>query len=205
MSPEARELLDGWMDGSLSPASLQALVSAGNAAALDVFSLMLPSLIEFTRDKNVEEMTMLDRQLLGRLADLTEQRRSETVLIAQKKYAAMLEENARKAEMNGLANIFVGPGDFKNIVESATQEALGAYIGATVGSAVGTTAALAAVLSVEKVLFAVFPATQPYMLPALASAGPAIVVANMAMLAMRAVQIGESLQNERDFNALMQS
>ena len=131
MSPEARELLDGWMDGSLSPASIQALVSAGNAAALDVFSLMLPSLIEFTRDKNVEEMTMLDRQLLGRLADLTEQRRSETVLIAQKKYAAMLEENARRAEMNGLANIFVGPGDFKNIVESATQEALGAYIGAT--------------------------------------------------------------------------
>ncbi len=205
MSAGARDLLARWMSGSLSVDSLRGLIAAGDADASAAFGFILPTLVERTRDKKTEDLSPLDRDVLGRLADLTEQRRSDTVRIAQQKYDAMIKANAERAELNGLATLFIGPGDFKSIVEGATQEALGAYLGSTLGAGGASTAALTAVFSVTAVLKAVFPAVQPYVLSATASAGPAIVVANMMVLAVRAVQIGESVKNEKDFNALMSS
>jgi len=205
MTPAARALLADWFNGALSVDDLRGMIASGNGDASAAFGFIMPTLIEFTRAKKVEDMTPIDREVLGRLADLTEKRKSDTIRLAQQKYDEMVAAQAERAKLNGLAALFIGPGDFQNIVDRATQEAVGTYIGATLGATAGSSAALAVTFSITAVLKAVFPATMPYVLSSTAAAGPAIVVMNMAVLAVRAVQMSESIKNENDFKALMNS
>lgn len=205
MSTAACALLAGWFNGSLSVDELRGMIASGDSDASAAFGFIMPTLIEFTRAKKVEDMTPMDREVLGRLADLTERRKSDTIRLAQQKYEEMVAVQAERAQRTSMATLVVGPGDFQNIVDRATQDAVGAYIGATLGTAGGTTAAFVATLSISAVLKAVFPATMPYVLSSTAAAGPAIAVMNMAVLAVRAVQISESIKNENDFKALMSS
>ncbi|HEY9250236.1 MAG TPA: MBG domain-containing protein, partial [Rariglobus sp.] len=156
MSAAARQLLADWMGGTLSTDALRNLIASGDADASIAFGFILPTLVNMTRAKDVADMTPMDREVLGRLADLTEQRKNATIALAQQKYEAMLEANAKRAELNGLANLFVGPGDFQAIVESATQEAIGTYIGSTIGAAAGGSAT-AALLALPGVAAAIFP------------------------------------------------
>ncbi len=200
LSEAARQLLADFMAGDLAMADLSALIAAGDTDAASALGFILPSLVELTRDKNVAEMTALDRQILGRLADLTEKRQSEVVLAAQKLYDEMLATQKAKAEINGMANLFIGPGDFQNITQRATEEVIGTYIGATVAAA-GTVAATSALLAVKAISVAIFPNVAP--VAGFAAAGPGIAVVMAVALAVRSVQMGESIKNEQAFNELM--
>lgn len=200
LSEAARQLLADFMAGDLAVADLSALIAAGDADAASALGFILPSLVELTRDKDVADMTALDRQILGRLADLTEKRQSEVVLAAQKLYDEMLATQKAKAEINGMANLFIGPGDFQNITQRATEEVIGTYIGTTVAAA-GVTAATAALLAVKAISIAIFPNAAP--VAGFAAVGPGIAVVMAVSLAVRSVQIGESIKNEQAFNELM--
>ncbi len=214
MDPAARALLADWMSGDLSDEALRTRVAAGDTAALAAFSFMLPTLVNQTRAKAVEDMTPLDRQVLGRLADLTEQRRTATLQAVQQKYDAMMKAaEERSTSSAGMTALFLGPGDFKEIVDSAAQEALGMQIGVSAGAAAGSGAAAIAALTTKVVLKAIFPTIAKA--AALKSAsvstvgasvgGPAVVVTAVIVLAVRATQISESMKNEEAFNAFMAS
>lgn len=219
MSAGARQMLADWMSGTLSVDDLRTLIAAGDADASAAFGFIMPSLIDLTRAKAIADMTPMDREILGRLADLTERRRSDTIAAAKQKYAEMVATNAKRAEMDGLASILLGPGDFKAIVEGATQDAVGKYIGATIGAAAGGTAA-SAILAVPGVASALFPLSgymtalanggQMFVSTASstlsgAAAGPGIAVAMAVVLAVRATQISESVKNENEYNNLLNS
>ncbi|HYD84572.1 MAG TPA: MBG domain-containing protein, partial [Opitutus sp.] len=201
MPADVRELLAGWMDGSLEPSAFQALIAQGDANAIAAFSFILPSLVEMTLSKDMDEMTSLDREVLGRLADLTEKRHSDTVRIAQQKYEAMLETQRKKAEIGGMGTLFTGPGDFKNIVQSATEEALSTYILASAG-AVGGVAGTVGILTIPAIGNAIF-VNSGVAVMAGASGGFAIAATMMVCLAVRAVQIDESIKNEKAYHDLM--
>jgi filamentous hemagglutinin family protein len=219
MPAAARALLSQFMSGELSVQSLQMLVASGDGDAASALSFILPTLIERTRDKELAAMTPLDRQILGRLADLTEQRNTATLRLAQQKYEAMVKTNAERAELNGFANLVLGPGDFKAIVEDATQEALGLHLGAVLGTA-AVGAGASGLLALPGAAAAIFPHAgyvvalqqggQMFVSTASsalsgASAGPAIAVGMAIVLAIRATQIADSVKNENDFKALMAS
>ncbi len=214
MDPAARELLADWMSGNLSDEALRTRVAAGDTAALAAFSFMLPTLVNQTRAKAVEDMTPLDRQVLGRLADLTEQRRTATLQAVQRKYDAMMKAaEERSTSSAGMTALFLGPGDFKEIVESSAQEALGMQIGVSAGAAAGSGAAAIAALTTKVVLKAIFPVIAKAAALKGASVstvgasvgGPAVVVTAVIVLAVRATQISESMKNEEAFNAFMAS
>ncbi|QYM79145.1 filamentous hemagglutinin N-terminal domain-containing protein [Horticoccus luteus] len=224
MTANARQMLADWMSGALSVDDLRSRVASGDADAATAFGFILPALVNLSRAKDVADMTPMDRQVLGRLADLTEQRRSDTIKIAQEKYADMVKTNAERAKLAGLSTLFIGPGDFKSIVEGASQDAMARYMGATLGAGAGTGAGAAVLLSVPAIATAIFPHAGTLVVSTSAvgetvgtftssagasmgasAAGPAVAIAMAVVLAVRAVQIGDSVKNEQDYNNLIKS
>jgi len=201
MSAEGRALLAGWMKGSVTMEALRDGIASGNAAAIEAFGFIMPTMIERTRDKNIEDLTMVDRSILGRLADLTEKRRDDTVRIAQQKYEVMIAEQAQRGEIGSAATVlFYGPGDFQNIVDRATEEAVGAYVGGVLAGASVIT--LAPMVFFKSVSWVVFPQISQ---GGIAAAGPAVAAVLAVVLAIRSVQISESIKNEEAFHALIAS
>jgi filamentous hemagglutinin family protein len=224
MSPEARGLLAAFMAGALTVDALSARIAAGDQAAIAAFGFIMPTLIERTRDKPLDQLTSVDRMVLGRLADLTERRRTDTIRLAQKRYEDMVKSNAERAKLNGLATVFIGPGDFRKIVEGAREEAVGNYVGAVLGAGVGATATAGVLMALPGAAAAIFPhaakaaaiaaaglaptgtsAASAGSVLAGSAAGPVTAAALMVVLAVRAVQISDSVKNEQEFNALMRS
>lgn len=200
MSPEGRALLADWMAGRLSDAALQQMIATSVAGAGEAFGFILPTLVATTRAKDISQMTTADRDILGRLADITEKQRADTVRLAQQKYEKMVAGQAAKLAAGTLDLVFRGTGDFTEIVQSARQEALAASIGIAAGAGAGAATAGTIALQLVPVLNAIF-IHEGSTAAALGGAGavPAIVIFFVTTLASRSIQINESLKNEEAF------
>ena len=205
MPSAARTLLEEWMSGTLTTQALQQSVAQGDPAAIQAFAFILPGLVQLTLSKPTSALTFTDNTVLSRLSTLTAQHMSNVVQNAKQDYKQMVSDNAKNAANSGLTSLLTGSGDFSNIVQQANQQALGEYLGATIGATAAGSGAAAALATSETVLCAVFPNTMPFAMPAIAAAGPAIVVMNMAILAVRAVQVAQSEQNQAAYNKLIAS
>jgi filamentous hemagglutinin family protein len=155
MSTDGRSLLSAWMDGqdgAFPYDKLQMMLDVGHPGAAEVFAFMLPTFVDYTRSKDPAKMTAVDLKILGRLADLTEERRADVARVAEQKYNEMIAQNQKRVESMGMAGqLMLGEGDFQNIVDRATGDVLALKLttglvagGATAGAIAASFAAVMA-------------------------------------------------------------